>query len=468
MKFYRFRSMDYLLGDEYQELENQDIYFASPDELNDPMEGFRDIVWSGDKIVWTNLFRNYIYCLHASDIVLRITDASEGLDVDNIPIPLRWNQPVTLEIEHMFNEVWRRLLYLPEMEDIIDALSNTNRKIRYGEMEFYFRVIQFVHCAQAEQSNLKHSVIPEYEKHRRLKKISNDIQQALRSLLALAAKPGNSAFEEAINTAFQQQAAVYYSQKIDRLLKNPNRTGQLEILDQLFFDFPKKYLAEVENLLWPKWYAACFAKDYYNSSVWGHYGDKHRGACLIFESIKTGESNGLNLYHEAGQGLQAKRFYEVDYADKPGEVDFFRSIGQLTGDELKKLWYTDDEGNESECGKHVQPNGATFVWQQSYWDRFYHDITTKTKVWEYEQEYRLILNDVSGEYDDKENRKLIYDFSSLKGIIFGIRTSDENKLRVIEILVDKCKENDLTDFKFYQAYYSPEAGDIRKYEIQLS
>ena len=202
--------------------------------------------------------------------------------------------------------------------------------------------------------------------------------------------------------------------------------------------------------------------------MWGHYGDKHRGACLIFESIKTGESNDLNLYHEAGQGLQAKWFYEVNYADKPGEVDFFRSIGQLTGDEFKKLWYTDDEGNESECGKHVQPDGATFVWQQSYWDRFYHDITTKTKDWEYEQEYRLILNDVSGEYGDKKSRKLIYGFSSLKGIIFGIRTSDENKLRVIEILVDKCKENDLTDFKFYQAYYSPETGDIRKYEIQLS
>ena len=46
-EFYRFRSMKYLLGEEYQELENQAIYFASPKELNDPMEGFRDIVWIG-------------------------------------------------------------------------------------------------------------------------------------------------------------------------------------------------------------------------------------------------------------------------------------------------------------------------------------------------------------------------------------------------------------------------------------
>ena len=467
MKLYRFRSIEYLLGDEYQELEKQTIYFASPDELNDPMEGFRDIVWDGDKIVWTNFFRNYIYCLHASDIVLRITDVSEGLNVDNIPIPLRWNQPVTLEIEHMFDEVWRRLLYLPELEEIIEALSSTNRQIRYDELELYFRIIQFVHSVQVEQSNLTRSLIPEPERHQRTTKLSNDIQQTLRSVLSLIAKPRNSASEEVINAGFRQQAAAYYSQKIHQLLESPSPTGRPDIFHQLFFDFPKKYLDEVENLLWPKWYAACFAKDYYNSSVWGHYGDKHRGACLIFESIEAGESTILKLYHEAGEGLETKPFYEIDYADKPGEVDFFRSIGQLTGDELKKLWYTDDEGNESECGDHLQSDGATFNWQEGYWDRFYRDITAKTKDWEYEQEYRLILVDMLDKYEDKESRKLIYNFSSLKGIIFGIRTSDEDKLKVIKTLVYKCEENDRTDFKFYQAYYSPEDRRICTYEIPV-
>ena len=33
----------------FQELEKQTIYFASPEELNDPMEGLRDIVWDGDE-----------------------------------------------------------------------------------------------------------------------------------------------------------------------------------------------------------------------------------------------------------------------------------------------------------------------------------------------------------------------------------------------------------------------------------
>ena len=56
LKFYRFRGMDKLLDKPYRELERQTIYFAAPHELNDPMEDFRDIVWRGDKIVWTNFF----------------------------------------------------------------------------------------------------------------------------------------------------------------------------------------------------------------------------------------------------------------------------------------------------------------------------------------------------------------------------------------------------------------------------
>jgi hypothetical protein len=47
---YRFRKTDKLLG-EFQELENQEIYFASPEQLNDPLEGFKDLYWKGDDIL---------------------------------------------------------------------------------------------------------------------------------------------------------------------------------------------------------------------------------------------------------------------------------------------------------------------------------------------------------------------------------------------------------------------------------
>jgi hypothetical protein len=52
-EFYRFRRINSLIG-EFEELENQSIYFAEPESLNDPMEGFRDMYWRGDFIVWRN------------------------------------------------------------------------------------------------------------------------------------------------------------------------------------------------------------------------------------------------------------------------------------------------------------------------------------------------------------------------------------------------------------------------------
>ena len=137
-----------------------------------------------------------------------------------------------------------------------------------------------------------------------------------------------------------------------------------------------------------------------------------------------------------------------------------------------KLWYTNEEGNISECAAHIprdgdMDRGDIVGWRKSYWDSFYRDITTKTKDWEYEREYRLILDDRSGEFDEEKGRTLTYDFNSLKGIIFGIKTSDDDKLKIIQIIQRKCKENNRTDFKFYQAYYSPENSDIRKHEIQV-
>ena len=58
----RYRSIKNLLG-EHKELEAQTIYFAGPDELNDPMEGFQDVFWEGDYVLWKNLIRHYVLCL---------------------------------------------------------------------------------------------------------------------------------------------------------------------------------------------------------------------------------------------------------------------------------------------------------------------------------------------------------------------------------------------------------------------
>ena len=143
MNVYRFRSMEYLLGDKYQELERKTIYFASPDQLNDPMEGFRDIVWSGDKIVWTNFFKHYVYCLHATYLRLRITG---GFCQNYMELTSQFRENgITLlspNGHRLFNDVWDRFLSLPYIRKIIGKqLANSNRKIRYTELRYYLQMI---------------------------------------------------------------------------------------------------------------------------------------------------------------------------------------------------------------------------------------------------------------------------------------------------------------------------------------
>ena len=60
--FYRYRPIKAVL-DEFHELENQEIYFSTTDEFNDPMEGFKDLLWRGDEIVWRNFLKHYILCI---------------------------------------------------------------------------------------------------------------------------------------------------------------------------------------------------------------------------------------------------------------------------------------------------------------------------------------------------------------------------------------------------------------------
>lgn len=448
--------MDNLLG-EHQELKKQEIYFASPEQLNDPMEGLQDIFWRGDKIVWENFFKHYVFCLYVTDFHLLLAGPSIKLNANNIPILGRWDE-LPSPAQRLFNEVWQRFLDLPEMPEFIEALENTNRKIRYRELREYLEFIHsdlFYEIAEVcfanglmSQSTIRHP--PEG-----LPPVGERLVSVLEAMTQLEED------EEKANALLQSFESVKYAMKLE-LLNNVIPTG---ISGRNFllvhFDFPSVYLKEIEKLLWWDWRAACFTENYHNSAVWSTYGDNHKGACLIFESTQI---DGLRQYR-AVSGL-----HKVDYGPKLNEVDFFRSISRATVEQLKELWYTDAEGNFSECGDHIPRDGErdnddTVLWRKNYWDNFYRNITSKTKDWEYEQEWRLVLEDRW--LDEGEDPKLIYDFNSLKGIIFGIQASDENILKVVKIIQEKCEEHERTDFKFYKAEYSPKTGDIRKNEILL-
>ena len=107
MQVYRFRSMKYLLGEKYQELKKREIYFSSPEQLDDPMEGLRDIFWRRNKILWENFFKHYVFCLYQTYIHFLVAGHSIQLNANNIPILGRWDN-LPPSAQRLFNEVWQR------------------------------------------------------------------------------------------------------------------------------------------------------------------------------------------------------------------------------------------------------------------------------------------------------------------------------------------------------------------------
>ena len=478
-EFYRFRSIDALLG-KFQELEKQTIYFASPEELNDPMEGLRDIVWDGDKIVWTNFFKHYIFCLNRSCLMLNITRKSQKLDVADIPILERWDQ-ITIPIEKiLFDDIWDRFCNLPFIHEIIEALANTTYKIRYREIVCHLLGIQMEAVLdEIQKSYINHGIISESQVFQPLEE--SHVADGMEYILNLIKQAGNVEDEDILELDAMLEMSEMYHDDIRFTVEYKTRTFPLDIFRGItMLDFPKVYVERLDRLLWSRWYTACFTGSYHNSSVWAKYADGHKGVCLIFEALEKDGSSTLRLNQETTNytvfgGIKTMNssitlpFHKVNYADRPGEIDFFRTICRMPVSTLRGLWYTDQDGHISECAAHIESDSDEAVWKELYWSNFFRDVTFKTKDWAYEQEYRLILENSSGQFNGKDDRKLTYNFNSLKGIIFGIRTPTEDIIKIREIIEKKkkCDGNSQTDFKYFQAFCSAKDGDIRGREIRF-
>lgn len=203
-----------------------------------------------------------------------------------------------------------------------------------------------------------------------------------------------------------------------------------------------------------------------NSSIWGHYGENHEGACLIFNADYHEGEHRLKLSHQNDPQREklSLQFHPINYTKHFEKIYFFQSLGRLTTSTLKSAWY-EFKNELSNCAEEILNNQDE--WRKKYWENFYRDITQKSDDWKYENEHRLILSNSFNDYTTIAKRSLRYDFSSLEGIIFCIKTSMNDKLSIIKIIEKKCIEEKRSNFKFYQAYYSPSSKLIEHSEMSL-
>ena len=123
-------------------------------------------------------------------------------------------------------------------------------------------------------------------------------------------------------------------------------------------------------------------------------------------------------------------------------------------------------GGGGECGSHIfESEEQGQLWAERVWLEFMSSILTKGPDWSHEQEYRLLVFGLLGQLD-KSKRTLTYDFNSLKGVIFGISTPHDVKMRVVEVIENKCLMTSRSNFEYYQAYRDPESREIRTHRIR--
>jgi hypothetical protein len=211
-------------------------------------------------------------------------------------------------------------------------------------------------------------------------------------------------------------------------------------------------------------YFVSFSKINSEPLMWSHYADKHKGFCLVFRAIngalnqssyqkkhqivrKTKNGIAPSMSHGIPESFQ---FTKIDYEAevKPLNAFLHLPVG-ITGERVKE-----------EAMKIRQEQESHYI--------------QKSKSWEYEAEYRLMLQPpmpwLFGEHFDysKQERLLHYQPSQLVGIIYGARMEETEKNRIKELLKERRDwrvypdEEGTKEFSFieYDAVLSPKQREV--------
>ncbi len=157
---YRLRNINHLLGD-FQELRHQSIYFAGHAELNDPMDGFRNLIWRGDGIVWDNLFRNYIYSIHSAILSMLTTGRSSLIEIPLVDLYERRGQRLGPQGNEMVEDVCGRVYDATQLYELIANLERSHRRIRREEVMAYLQTVHTTVLMEIKDVYRERGFIPE-------------------------------------------------------------------------------------------------------------------------------------------------------------------------------------------------------------------------------------------------------------------------------------------------------------------
>ena len=431
---YRLRSCKSLLGED-NELEKQSIFLAESTTFNDPLEDFVYLLYKGDKILWQSMFREFVISLEC------LLFTAPLFDEDNISEFYKW----TLHGPKVGGR-FQAKNYNEHISAIFDKFFSYDEVIKWAcylsKKDNPLNNVQLMGVLSVLSNFAMESILHVYEQGASKNEWKGFIE--ISKILLNPAKTVNNSALEMLNGEPEDDGILdkLWSNSIsDNILAYSKSNSNLKKINYFYFlhDFPKRFVEELKDYVYYRWYAAAFMSKIPNRmDVWGHYANNHTGICLIFD-----KAMGFSKIPSHSQ------FGEVEYNDEIIEVDFFKRMWVLNGSKLKE-WYTDRNGTISALFDDAFPKDDE---REVYWKSIERIKYRKKTDWKIENEVRLTVDDNWFDNSNPVTRETYYDFKSLKGVVFGINTSSNDKAQIYNIILRKCKESKISDFKFYQARY---------------
>ncbi|WP_147441084.1 hypothetical protein [Halorubrum sp. Atlit-26R] len=454
---------------EHSELENQELVLSSPRYFNDPLEGYQDVFWEGDEVLWENLLRHYLLNLHQAAIVCALSEDDEALEEYAIDPKLTRSDLSTDKLRQQFDSICQSFFEERGFEKIPSSLASLPKPLKRNNLQ---QILSTIHNSALE------SVL---EKMRTTGMVSGwpeattsgDLETVDDLLVALSGAMDNGneeLLEPAASLVGPLESHMYLEQMVQTEAEQfelPHKKHHL-----LYKSFPSRYIREITtSLIHTNWHTLCFAKECASPPMWATYADEHRGAALMFRAdCQTDESwgeitvNGRTGWNgtEPIFGDITASLHCVDYESPPPEVNFFRFLSTIPLPKLESAWHSTPDGKTSEIIDEIIEDQD--AWREDLWDHFHSMSTRKLGQWEHEQEVRMVLPDLSGLEDS--HRKVTYDISQLEGVVFGLRTKLEDRFEVMRIISENNQGIDSSPVDFYQMIF--DGTEFKKVKLNIA
>ena len=464
---YRFRSMDALLGPR-AEHEDQYIYLSSPPELNDPMEGYKDVFWRGDPVLWENLLRHYLLALLCSTAQCQLMDDA-SFEEPRIAATLCEDDLPTAAFRNIYQDCCDRFFASGAMSSVPGRLSALACPLHTHGLKLILSLLHLGAFGCVAASMQRAGLVPAGWGEQPTSAATDELVELI-DALGRSSREIEQGELEKLAFAFnqvQEQEAVRCTFGFGSEASTIDTKKKVHLL----FSFPHAYVRAIsDTLIHPEWYVACFSEHCDDASMWANYADQHRGAALIYRvehdaagrpylplSVVTGcTSSRADPTPRFLKGPARALLHPVSYTNKAPEIDFFQCLAMLPRQQIVQRWHSSTAGVRSSLPIEMLDDEAG--WRKRLWNSFNTMATTKLRDWSHEREHRIVLPDGLGML--KEDRKAEYNLSHLSGVVFGLRTSMTDRLAMIKVLQRKCEAAGRSDFKFYQMSYHPTEGRL--------